>query len=323
MKKLSRVLSVFMAVLVVLSSFGVCASAISSKSTPKEMFAYYEKALKKNSAKDLIRGESIYTTWIEYDCSGLSGKALTAVKAEVAGLNTGKQESQYVEFFEGDKFIAESQRDESQFVERFDIEEDIKAMHYTLKSATYTKNSDGSEKLVFKCERDPGETPYNCTYTVRISKTGYVTHYSENRAGTYDYYSKDGYKCKQIQHSVDSYKFLCQKVPVTSIELSEKSIDLDVMESKKILVKINPSDATFKDFEAHLVGDTNSFALTESEDGLTVMATNGGVATIVVTDMAENVVATCTVTCKVGFFQRIVLFFKLMYILLLGSLAGF
>ena len=93
------------------------------------------------------------------------------------------------------------------------------------------------------------------------------------------------------------------------------------MEEKNIQVRINPADATFKDFEAHMVGDTGSFQLTETEDGLRVMAINGGVATIVVTDMAENVVATCTVTCKVGFFQRIMLFFKLMYILLLGSLA--
>ncbi len=321
MKKMSRVLSVFMAVLVVLSSFGVCASAVSSKSTPQELFAYYEKALKKNSAKDLIRSTETYTVWDEYDCSGLSGKVLKEVQAEIAKKDTEKQVWDNVDYYRGDKFIEEDGWGESQFCSYFDIEEDIKSYFYVLKSATYTKNSDGSEKIVFKTERDPGETSYKCTYTVRISKTGYVTHYTQERAGTYNVYSENGHIYKHIQHTVDSYKFLCQKVPVTSIELSEKSIDLDVMEEKNIQVRINPADATFKDFEARLVGDTNSFQLIETKDGLRVMATNGGIATIVVTDMAENVVATCTVTCKVGFFQRIALFFKLMYILLLGSLA--
>lgn len=321
MKKLSRVLSVFMAVLVVMSCFGVCASAVSSKSTPKELFAYYEKALKKNSAKDLIRSTEKYTVWDEYDLSGLSGKVLKEVQAEIAEKETEKQVWDNVDYYRGDKYIEEDGWGESQFCSYFDIEEDIESYFYVLKSATYTKNSDGSEKIVFKTERDPGETSYKCTYTVRISKTGYVTHYTEDRVGTYNVYSENGHIYKHIQHTVDSYKFLCQKVPVTSIELSEKSVDMDVMEEKKIQVKIGPENATFKDFEAHLVGDTNSFQLTETEDGLTVMATNGGVATIVVTDAAENVVATCTVTCEMGFFQRIAYFFRIMYILFLGSLA--
>lgn len=321
MKKLSKVLSVFMAALVVLSSFGVCASAVSSKSTPKELFAYYEKALAKNSAKDLIRSTETYTVWDEYDCSALSGKVLKEVQAEIAEKETQKQVWNHVDYYHGDKFIEEDGWGKSQFCYYFDIEEDIKSYFYVLKSATYTKNADGSEKIVFKCERDPGETSYKNTYTVRISKTGYVTHYTQDRVGTYNVYSENGHIYKHIQHTVDKYTFLCEKVPVTSIELSEKSIELNVMEEKEIQVKLNPSNATFKDFEAHLVGDTSSFQLMETEDGLRVMAINGGVATIVVTDMAENVVATCTVTCKVGFFQRIMLFFKLMYILLLGSLA--
>lgn len=297
---------------------------MNSKSTPAELFAYYEKALKKNSAKDLIRGEKTYTTWEEYDCSGLSGKNLEKAKAEAAELDTEKSVFEHTNFYKGDKFIEEYINGDSPYVSCFDIEEDIDSHFYVLKSAAYTKNSDGSEKIVFKCERDPGETPYRCTYTVRISKTGYVTHYKEDRAGTYDYYTDSGYKIKQIQHSVENYKFLCQKVPVTSIELSETELNIALMESKDIVVKINPSDATFKDYEVKLKGGAGAFQLTETEDGVvTVTAMDGGVATLVVTDMAENAVATCTLTCKVGFFEKIAMFFRAFFALLLGSFARF
>ncbi|MBQ7957502.1 MAG: hypothetical protein IJ279_05635 [Clostridia bacterium] len=324
MKKSLKVLSVFLAALVVFSVFGVSASAISSKSTPEEMFAYYEKALRKNSAKDLIRGENIYSTWNTYDYSGLSGKALEKAKAETAGEGTEKSVYEHTNFYKGDKFIEEYGLEDSPFVSYFDIEEDIKSHFYVLKSATYTKNSDGSEKIVFRCERDPGETPYRCTYTVRISKTGYVTHYIEDRVGTYEYYTESGYKIKQLQHSVENHKFLCQKVPVTSIELSETAVDMDLMESKEIYVKINPSDATFKNYDVTIKGGAGAFQLTDTEDGvLTVRAMNDGVATLVVTDMTENVVATCTLTCKVGFFKRIALFFETIFALLFGSAAGF
>lgn len=320
MKKLSRVLSVFMAALVVLSSFGVCASAVSSKSTPEELLAYYHKALEKNSAKDIIRGNGKYSTWDEYDLSGLSGKALAEVKAEIADESTEKYESESTRYFEGDKFVEES-GEKSQFVSYFDITRDIESSFYTLKSASYTKNQDGSEKITFRCERGPADTPYKSTYTVRISKTGYVTHYAEKRVGVYDVYSKSGYKYKFIQTTMEEYEFLCLKVPVTSIQLSETSLELEAMESKTIQVKIGPENATFKDYDAYLVGDTFAFDLTESEDSITVTATSSGVATVVVTDVAENVVATCTVTCEMNFFQRIAYFFRLMYILFLGSFA--
>ncbi len=310
MKKLTKALSSFLAIMVVLSAFGVSASAISSKSTPEEMLTYYEKALKKTSSKNLIKAAETYEYWDEYDLTGLKGEKLEKVKAETADKNTEKYTDNDEEFYFGDRYKDKYYSNKSQFCSYFSIKDELDSGLYELWSASYSKNSSGVETIVFKCGRGPEETPYKCNFTVKISKSGYVTYYAENRAGTYCEYSNDGYRYKLIQHTVEKYKFSFEKVPVKLIALSEKSVNIPYDESKEIIVTVNPSDATFKNYDIDIKGDRDAFYVEQTKNGVNVYACNDGKATLVVSSADGDVTAECELECKMTFFEKVSLFFE-------------
>ena len=83
MKKTTKFLAVVLAMITMLSSFSIMSSAISSKSTAKELLDYYEDCIIKISAKeDIIKAESTYKTKEIADYSTLKGEDLEATKAE-------------------------------------------------------------------------------------------------------------------------------------------------------------------------------------------------------------------------------------------------
>jgi len=83
MKKITKILALFMTAIVLMSSFSIMSGAISSKSSAKELLDYYENCIITTSAKeDVVKANEVYKVRSTANYSSLQGEDLEATKEE-------------------------------------------------------------------------------------------------------------------------------------------------------------------------------------------------------------------------------------------------
>lgn len=317
MRKTTKLLAVILALITLMSSFSIISGAISSKSSAKELLNYYEDCIIRISAKeDIIKAENTYKSKEVADYSTLKGEDLEATKAENEEweVYTGKWNS-YTDaaYYHCDAFEDWYWEGRSEFIDYFSIKRDIRRYELKFKSAKYAKADNGDVTLtfVYVCDFDDGNTE-TITYKAVINKNGTPKSYTRKAVGAYEMESVDCNAYKVNYEAVDTYKYVYNKVDAESIDVSSKNIVLGKEEEYILAVKVNPKNATYKDFYIDDVNlDWDIADWYEDENGnVHVYAVGPGTTTFNICTYSGDVVETVEVTVEFTFFERIIYFFE-------------
>lgn len=264
MKKVSKQLALFLAVIVMMSSFSIMPSAVSSTSSAKDILRYYEQCNIDTSAKeDFIKVEHT--------------RKISSV-AYVSDLPPEKQKEitdryNYEKITEGDVYIHGDAYKEyyvngrSEFIDYFSINRSIKRNDLFFQKGTYKLASNGVATVTFVCEKNAA-IPIPITFTAKMAKNGYIQSLTIKQVIGIDFESdRPGvipFGVEQI--IVDTYKFVYREVAVTGIGLPKTHIRLAKDEEYALEPIIYPSNATYQDFYVE-VTDTDIANYNYDENG--------------------------------------------------------
>lgn len=316
MKKTFKFLALFLAVIVMMSSFGIMASAISSSSSMKEILNFYESQIISLSAKEsVIKAVNEYTLSSEPDVSGLTSADANATKELYSYEETGEAPI----YFFGDSNREEYVDGRSQFIDFFSIKRDIKRYDLVSKNAKYSKDKNGvsTVTLVYLEQFDDGETV--CTYTAKFDKNGYILYYRLKQVSEYEAESVRGKNITISEIVDDIYTFNYKQTGVKSMALSEDSVELKAGEEVVITAIVKPENATFKGVYA----ETDDFEIADcyvEDDGeIHIIGEKSGKTTIRVYTYDGDISAECEVVVKsASFFDKIVEFFRSIFAFFFG-----
>lgn len=316
MKKTFKFLALFMSVIVMMSSFGIMASAISSSSSMKEILNFYESQIISLSAKEsVIKAVNEYTLSSEPDVSGLTSADANATKELYSYEETGEAPI----YFFGDSNREEYVDGRSQFIDFFSIKRDIKRYDLVSKNAKYSKDKNGvsTVTLVYLEQFDDGETV--CTYTAKFDKNGYILYYRLKQVSEYEAESVRGKNITISEIVDDIYTFNYKQTGVKSMELSEDSVELKAGEEVVITAIVKPENATFKGVYA----ETDDFEIADcyvEDDGeIHIIGEKSGKTTIRVYTYDGDISAECEVVVKsASFFDKIIEFFRSLFAFFFG-----
>lgn len=316
MKKTFKFLALFLAVIVMMSSFGIMASAISSSSSMKEILNFYESQIISLSAKEsVIKAVNEYTLSSEPDVSGLTSADANATKELYSYEETGEAPI----YFFGDSNREEYVDGRSQLIDFFSIKRDIKRYDLVSKNAKYSKDKNGvsTVTLVYLEQFDDGETV--CTYTAKFDKNGYILYYRLKQVSEYEAESVRGKNITISEIVDDIYTFNYKQTGVKSMELSEDSVELKAGEEVVITAIVKPENATFKGVYA----ETDDFEIADcyvEDDGeIHIIGEKSGKTTIRVYTYDGDISAECEVVVKsASFFDKIIEFFRSLFAFFFG-----
>lgn len=316
MKKTFKFLALFLAVIVMMSSFGIMASAISSSSSMKEILNFYESQIISLSAKEsVIKAVNEYTLSSEPDVSGLTSADANATKELYSYEETGEAPI----YFFGDSNREEHVDGRSQFIDFFSIKRDIKRYDLVSKNAKYSKDKNGvsTVTLVYLEQFDDGETV--CTYTAKFDKNGYILYYRLKQVSEYEAESVRGKNITISEIVDDIYTFNYKQTGVKSMALSEDSVELKAGEEVVITAIVKPENATFKGVYA----ETDDFEIADcyvEDDGeIHIIGEKSGKTTIRVYTYDGDISAECEVVVKsASFFDKIIEFFRSLFAFFFG-----
>ncbi len=316
MKKTTKILAVILAIVTLMSSFSIVPSAISGKSSAKELLDYYEDSIIRTSAKeDIIMAKTVYKNRDFADYSSLKGKDLEATKKdnEEWEIYTGKwYEDKWNTYYHGDAYEDSYWEGRSEFVDTFSIKRDIRRSDLKFKSAKYSKADNGDVTLVFVYTSQLEDVTTTRTYTVKIDKNNYVKSYSLKQSEKNKDYSVGGKPYSVIYEIVDTNVFVYNKVKATDIELSENKVVLGRDEFYQITAVVKPDNATYKDVYVDWekldmdVADCDAY-----DDGIIEISANGeGTTEFDVCAYGGDVIATVEVVVEYTIFDHIAEFFE-------------
>ncbi len=316
MKKITKILALFMTAIVLVSSFSIMSGAINSKSSAKELLDYYENCIITTSAKeDIVKANEVYKIRSTADYSSLKGKDLEATKEDNDAFGYGDgilNEDKFTEIYYCDPYEEYYWEGRSEFIDVFSIKRDIRRFDLNFKSVKYSeaKNGDITITFVYLSEYEGGHSTW--TYTVKINKNNYVKSYSIKKMEVYTEYSIEGNPYKVTHETIDTYSFVYNKVDVKAIELSENNIVIGKDEERIITVTVKPDNATFKDF--YIDWEETEFDVADceiNEDGtILVYATGMGKTSFDVCSYTGGVIETVDITVKYTFADFIREFFE-------------
>lgn len=317
MKKFTKALSLLLTVIIGLSVFVVVPSAISEKSSAKEILNYYESCIDKTSKKSVIKAEHIdYEKIIDADYSELSKRdAEETKKRDSAVLNKWTADDSW-----GFSFYSKTEIKPS-----FSIRQYIDCGEEDLVSATYSKAKNGDFTIIIVTRTAGTDFASEVfKYKTKFNKDGYLKYFE----WTSDYVYTD------IRGSVygDEYwvdvcigmgeKITYEKTPAKSISVSQTEVTLGYNECVELDVIVGPETATFKefyfdyeygyDYDDYYFYDDVAWAYYEDDSmtgPVTVVGESEGTVDIVFTTVDGKHSAVCTVTVEFSFLDRIHYFF--------------
>ena len=319
MKKITKILSVILIFITLISSLGIVSSAVSSKSSAKELLDYYENCIITTSAKeDAVKVNGSYKKRSTADYSVLKGEDLKETKRldNVNGYGNGKwNEEKWSGYYYGDAFEEYYWEGRSDFVDTFSIKRDIRRSNLKFKNAKYSKAENGDITLTFVYLSEFNECVSTWTYTIKINKNNYVKSYSINKSEIYVDYSVEGNPYSVDHETRDDYSFTYSKVDAKKIELSEKKVVLGKGDEYIITAVVKPDNATFKDVyisEENLDYDVANAYLGENGE-IEVKAYGPGKTSFDVCSYTGEVVETVEVVVEYSFIDTIREFFEKYY----------
>lgn len=316
MKNIKKLLALFLAVVTIFTVFGISASAVSSSSTAKEMLNYYENCLKTTSAKGTIKVNNNWKYKLSADYSTLSEKDRTETEKIDAGIfDDTWYEENFSFYYLGDSDSESVAGVDTDTITVFSIKNymsNFDAMK--LKSAKLTTASNGDNTIVFNLTENSADgSSVKMTITTVTSKKGLLKSYTAKGETKFYNTSAQGKNYLVTESTVDVFKITYKKVSVKSISLSDTEVTLGFNESYDITVTVTPENATFKDVYCVIEGyDIDNFEddvpvyYAVNDDGtITLTAANHGTCVLEVYSYDGDKLATCDVTVKYNFFQRI------------------
>ncbi len=317
MKKSTRILSAFLCIVTLFSMFAISAGAVSSSSSKTEILNYYEKSVKTTATIEVVKTKNTDTRVYDADMSKLSErdrKKTTEEYFTVYDIVLGEENvSNYELYYYGDS--EDKNFDGASEIEHaFSIKRRMNDYGHSLKSATYKKESNGNQTMVFTCNeaKYDGGAKESVVYTVKVNKWNVVYYFKFESKYTYTETSIDGVDFTCVEKLTDVYNFYFKKKDVTSISLSETEVTVPYGKTVEIDVIINPSDADFKGFwvDHDSYGD-NVFATEDLENSkLIIEGLNRGTETVDIYSYDGEYKASVKVTVKMSIFDMIIKFFK-------------
>lgn len=315
MKNIKKLLALFLVVVTVFAVFGVSASAVSSSSTAKEMLNYYESCLKTTSAKGTIKVNNTWKYKLSADYSSLSESDRKETEKVDAGIfDDTWYEENFSFYYLGDSDSESVAGVDTDTISAFSIKNymsNFDAMK--LKSAKLTTAENGDNTIVFNLAENAADgSSVKMTITTVTSKKGLLKSYTAKGVTKFYNTSEQNEDYLITESTVDTFKITYKKVAVKSISLSDTEVTLGYNDSYNITVTVNPDNATFKDVYCVIDGyDIDNFEempvyYDVNEDGtITLTAANEGTCVLEVYSYDGDKLATCDVTVKYNFIQRI------------------
>ena len=322
MKKSTKLLALFLTVIVMMSSFSIMSSAVSSSSSKEDILTYYENCNIKTSAKeDLIKAENTTKVSLTADLSGLTERD----KKETLDMYGELEfDDEYVisMYFYGDAYDEYYVDGRSEFIDYFSIKRNIRNWGLAFKSGTYKVASNGEATVTFKCTETFENGDVNTlTFTAKIAKNGYIQSYTLKQVGAYTYESAKGEEFEVTETVVDTYKFIYKKVAVTGIELPESYIELAKDEEYAINAIIYPANATYQDFYVEVVDIDVADWYYDENGNPYIYGVGSGTTTVEVYTYDGDLMAELEVKCTGGsFFSAIIDFFRSIFEFFFGFL---
>lgn len=315
MKKISKILSVFLVVVMTFSMFSMMAGAISSSSSKNDMLNYYENCLKTTAKKGLIKIDNTWKYKTVGDYSGLSEKdaeATAELNEELFGTDWNTEKYTFYYYGTSDKeMYIDGQPDT---VWMFSIKRRIQEFGFTFKSAKLTTASNGDVTITFNLTETWDGGSNKITITTKTSKAGLLKSFVMKQDSKFMDISVNGEEYPMTENTSDTYKITYKKVPVKSISLSETAVTMGYDETCTLSVSVNPADATYQDFYCTIDGEETGDMIADysiNEDGtITLYAIDAGTTTLTVYSYDGDKKATCEVNVEFTFFDVIAKFFR-------------
>ncbi len=315
MKKISRILSVFLVIVTMFSVCSMMAGAISASSKKEDMLKYYENCLTTTAKKGLVEVKNTWKYKMTADYTGLSKEDATATKELDEKLfGKGWNVEETTDYYYGIS-------DKNQYVEgqpdtvwMFSIKRRINEFGLKFKSASLKKAENGDITITFNLTEKIEDGSNKITITTKTSKSGLIKSFVMKQEGKYKDVSLGGVKYPVTESSSDTYKFVYKKVAVKKIELSQTSVTMGLGESCDVSVTVKPSDATYKGFyctiDSEDTGDMVAEYVVNDNGTITLTGINGGQGILRVYSYDGSKVAECEVTVTVTFAQAVENFFR-------------
>lgn len=300
MKKTSKLLAILLAGIMLFSIFTVSASA--EEMTASEVVKLYHNILKKTAQNNkMIQAKENYVYNFAADLSDLSGLDLKLTEGMFTVVDDLDVLNDEVYYYSG---VCGEYEDpaESEFYDNFNVA-DYLEWGYEIKNATYSNNA-----IVIVIGSD-AESYESTTITVELADGNIIKTITEE---TYSEIQAESF-IKKIPFTVtfetsNTYTLAYEKVPVTSLTLSETNITLGYEDVAEITYTVGPEDATFKDiyiYDAYNE-DYETIACAYEEDGKIIIEAWGeGTGAVEVYTYSGDILATCEVTVEYTFWDRI------------------
>lgn len=314
MKKVSKLLSVVLAGIMLLSAFTVSASAKTMSKT--EIVDFYHSILEKTAEKNrMILAKNDYKSVDKADFSGISGLDLLLTKNMYSACDGEWYEYTSEELFSG---VIDSEDDatDSDFYFVFSVDIDPE-YGTTLKKASYKDN-----KIVIEIETEYDDEIISVKGTEKITaELGKGNVLQKLTRETYNTYNEEsvikGTHFTTTHESVDVYTFTYEKVPVKSLTLSETNITLGYGEVAQIEYTVGPENATIKNIDVYAALNEDGEIIAEAyedEGRITVIGLTEGTGTVEVYTVSGDILATCEVTVEFNFIERILAKFQYFFV---------
>ncbi len=308
MKKASKLVSVILAGIMLLSIFTISASA--EEMTASEVVKLYHNILKETAEKNKM-------IQVKEECDG----KFTPDLSELSGLDLKLTKELFVALEELDIFGDDEnyyygvcgeyeEPTDTEIYERFNLSWELE-WGYEIKNAVYADN-----KIVIELEDD--QDYYDIKkITIELTDENVIKKITEE---VYEEI-EDESLIKKVpfiitNEEINIYTFVYEEVPATSLTLSETNITLGYEDVAEITYTVGPEDATFKGvyvYDAYNE-DYETIAYAYEEDGKIIIEAWGeGTGTIEVYTYSGDILATCEVTVEYTIWDRIRSIFEDMF----------
>ena len=297
--KLKKLLSVFLAVIMVISVSTISASA--KEMAKDEVIKFYHSILRETAEKHkviLVKNE--YDSKNTSDFSALSGLDLKLTEKRLASFNE-------LNFYDGGEFYyygvcsEYEEASDSEIYEEFCLTWDLE-LGYEIKNAVYADN-----KIQIELEENQ-EYYSNQKIIIELTNGNTINKITKEVYEEIESYSV----IKNIPfittyESVDVFTFIYDEVPATSLTLSETNITLGYEDTAEITYTVGPKNASFKGIDVYSAEDENGIiAYAYEEDGKIIIEAWGeGKGSVEVYTVSGEILATCDVTVEYTMWDRL------------------
>ncbi len=309
---MKKIFALLMAVVMLFCMFSVTAGA--AKMTKEEVVEFYHSVLEKTAKKyKVLYVKDVWKTRDTADFSPLSGKDLEKTMEEYSFCDGQWTVSEDDVYLSGVRKKSEKVK-ETELYYWFEINDSID-YYYTLKSAKYENN-----KITINLSADDSAAKGTKKVVAELTSKNELKKITTTTKDSWGEYSvREEVPFRITSEYVETYTFVYDKIPAKSLELSAYEVNLGYRDIEEITYTVGPENATYKgvyvetlmydDFAEEWV-DSFGVAYAWEEDGtIYIEGIEEGRVKVNVRTYSGDILKSCEVTVRFGFFDRISYFF--------------